>query len=84
MKSAVGGLVGRKNVNHAKSSSLWAGKCPHFFVPAASIGNPIHLCIYLPGPGWNCDQQKFKERKNDLNTVLASKLAKMEQFKGFL
>ena len=55
-----------------------------FKVPAVSLGNPVHLCKYLPGPGGNFDQQLFKELKNYLKTVLACKLAKIEQFKDFV
>ena len=47
---------------------------PNILVPAVPLGDPIHLCIYSPGPGINCDQQSFKELKNNLKTVLASNL----------
>ena len=47
---------------------------PNILGPGVPLGDPIHLCIYSPDPGRNCDQQSFKELKNDLKTVLASKL----------
>ena len=63
--SLVGGLVDGKSVILAKSSGLEAGKCPTSLqlskVPAVPLGKPILLCLYLPGPGVNCDQQQFKE-----------------------
>ena len=63
-----------------KAAVLRPESAQHF----STLGDPIHLCIYSPGPGINCDQQSFKELKNDLKNDLKTVLASKLEFNCFL